>query len=392
MHLLSSRESAVEMETGEPPETVASHRQWISPLLVIVPVLVLAGSGWGFDTIGGGFGSKWGADPNAGTGAIVTWGYMLDGTGVDPAFRIDPFGFPDISGVVGQSNVTELRNVIDLNHESGDFDAAIQRAFDTWAEIANITFVGPLLDSGLDVGAVGATDPDIRIGAFMPDPAHWFADVGAIGFGPPGPPNPVDDFPLAGEILFNLARPAMSSPFHIAPGTEDVTPVNVFEFGDDLEGIFLHELGHAAIGLNHPSWEGDDPDRRVMYVGDFADPLAPPCCQAINRQLDPDDIDGARFVYGILADMDGDGDVDFDDIDDFVLGLLDPGAFEVLRGVMPAPRGDTDRDDDLDFDDIDDFVGIINGGQIQVVAEPASATLLVAAAGMGVLAGLVGRS
>jgi hypothetical protein len=63
----------------------------------------------------------------------------------------------------------------------------------------------------------------------------------------------------------------------------------------------------------------------------------------------------------ILGDMDCDRDVDFDDIDDFALGLNDPLAYEQLFGIAPAQKGDTDGDSDLDFDDITGFVDILNG-------------------------------
>lgn len=276
--------------------------------LCALATLLSTESAKSFDTIGKGNGSKWGDDTLAGTGAVVTWGFMLDGTETDPNFRIDPYAHPDISGVVGTSNITALRNVIDGNHGEGAFDAAIQRAFDTWSAAANITFVGPVVDSGLPVDSPNATYPNIRIGAFAPDPNHWFKDTGAIGYGPPGFPNEETQFPLSGDIFFNLNGLGMQSPFHIAPGEEDVTPVDVYNFGDDLEGLFLHELGHAAIGLNHPGWDGEDPDRRVMYVGDSAP--APFCCTAINRQLHADDIAGARFVYGVRGDYNRDRLVD----------------------------------------------------------------------------------
>jgi hypothetical protein len=276
----------------------------------IVLVTAFAANVAAFDTIGNGLASKWGADPAAGTGAIVTWGYILDGTPFDPSFRLDPFAHPDITGFVGGSDITELRTLIDGNHGTGAFDAAIQRAFDTWSAVANVTFVGPVTDSGLDVGSPNATYPNIRIGAFDPDPNHWFKDAGAIGIGPPGFITPEFQFPESGEIIFNLQRPAQQTPFHIAPGEEDVTPVDVFNFGDDLEGLFLHELGHAAIGLDHPGWDEEDPDRRLMYVGDWSDPNAPFCCTAINRQLHPDDIAGARYVYGVRGDYNHDRVVD----------------------------------------------------------------------------------
>jgi hypothetical protein len=64
-----------------------------------------------------------------------------------------------------------------------------------------------------------------------------------------------------------------------------------------------------------------------------------------------------------VGDMDFDGDVDFDDIDDFVLGLNDPAAYEALYGVPPATNGDMDGDGDQDFDDIAGFVAALASGQ-----------------------------
>jgi hypothetical protein len=267
---------------------------------LLIAVVLTANPTIAFETIGDGYGSKWGDDPNAGTGAIVTWGYMLDST------ELDPEGFPFHEAITGTSNMTQLRGDVDAAYGTGSFDAAIQRAFDTWSAVANITFVGPVTDSGLAVGAVGATSPHIRIGAFEAVPGEWFEFGSSIGLGPPGPWGP-DYFPLSGDVIFNVDGLGIQTPYQIAPGTEDVTPVNVWDYGDDVEGLFLHELGHAAMGLDHPSWDGEDPDRRLMYVGDFENPEAPYCCQAINRELHPDDIAAAQFVYGIRGDFNGDG-------------------------------------------------------------------------------------
>ncbi|MFV2070156.1 MAG: PEP-CTERM sorting domain-containing protein [Pirellulales bacterium] len=81
----------------------------------------------------------------------------------------------------------------------------------------------------------------------------------------------------------------------------------------------------------------------------------------------------------LLGDMDYDGDKDFDDIDDFVLGLNFPAAYEGLYGLPPSARGDTDQDGDVDFDDIAGFVAILNAGLVsggtQNVPEPATAIL-----------------
>lgn len=91
-----------------------------------------------------------------------------------------------------------------------------------------------------------------------------------------------------------------------------------------------------------------------------------------------------RLVLPLPGDMDSDGDVDFDDISPFVLGLNDPDSYESDFGVPPASRGDLDEDGDQDFDDIGAFVDAIIGGENQHVPEPS--TLLLA------LFGLVGAA
>lgn len=84
----------------------------------------------------------------------------------------------------------------------------------------------------------------------------------------------------------------------------------------------------------------------------------------------------------IVGDMDLDGDVDFDDIDPFVLGLNDPVAYESNYGISPATAGDTDGDGDFDFDDIPGFVTLLGGGSSLAshsIPEPASWVLLLGA-------------
>jgi hypothetical protein len=278
-------------------------------------------------TFGQGLGSKWGA-PEFGNPGTATWGYMLDTTTADPNFRMDPWGFPNSTGVVGTSNITELRRRIDSAHGAGSFDAAIQRAFDTWSAVADVTFVGPVIDSGRPFASPGAITPDIRIGAFTPEPGHSFNNVGAVGFGPPGP---FGNDPLAGDIMFNL-----NAQFFIASGTEDQTSLP--PFGNDLEGLMAHELGHAAIGLGHPPWEGANPDQRLMYVGQWDNPSAPPCCETINRFPAADDIAGARYVYGppgstdLPGDIDRDGDVDRKDAAMFAYSFGKQGGAVSTRG------------------------------------------------------------
>ena len=61
----------------------------------------------------------------------------------------------------------------------------------------------------------------------------------------------------------------------------------------------------------------------------------------------------------VLGDMNGDGAIDFDDIDPFVLGLTDPDSFEDAYGYLPTVPGDLDCNDAFDLDDIDPFVAAL---------------------------------
>jgi len=80
------------------------------------------------------------------------------------------------------------------------------------------------------------------------------------------------------------------------------------------------------------------------------------------------------FLYGLIGDMDLSGQVDANDVDDFVLGLTDPAAYQARYGVEASLRGDTDDDAalDLDFDDIAQFKRLVEGGAQPVLTMPAA--------------------
>ena len=300
-------------------------------------------------TFGSGWGSKW-DDPVHGTPATVTWGFVPDGTAMDA-------GFPLAPEVVGTSNVTQLRTDFDAVYGAGAFDAALQRAFDTWHAVAGISFVGPVADPGLPMGAPAAIAPDIRVSAFAPLAGSGFSFVGAVGYGPPGDDLNFPD-PVAGDIVFNLALPL------IMPAGAEGDPI--VEIGNDLENLFLHELGHAAMGLGHP----DQGPGEVMYVGVN-------CCDLINREPSPDDIAGAQVVYGLSSipacsngiDDDGDGRADFDpvthdDVPTFTAGVGDPGC-KNANSVREDPQCQNGLNDDgkigTDFDGGVSVLGAGNG-------------------------------
>jgi hypothetical protein len=200
--------------------------------------------------------------------------------------------------------------------------------------VAGISFVGPVSDPGLAIGAPPATTPHNRNAAFSPVASAGFSFVGAVGYGPPGNDLFFPD-PVAGDIVFNLALPL------IMPVGAEGAPIT--QIGNDLENLFLHELGHAAMGLGHPNQGPGD----VMYV--YAN-----CCDVINRKPSPDDITGAQVVYGpssIPACSNG-----IDDDGDGLEDLADPGCasasdLDERSPTLPCDNGaDDDGDGRKDFD------------------------------------------
>jgi hypothetical protein len=63
-----------------------------------------------------------------------------------------------------------------------------------------------------------------------------------------------------------------------------------------------------------------------------------------------------------LGDLDCDGDVDFDDINPFVLALSDPVGYGALYPNCQVLNGDCNQDGQVDFDDINAFVALLSGG------------------------------
>ncbi len=247
----------------------------------------------------------WG-NPTPGTSVTVTWSLMPDGTDVlrrPPVFPPDePFLFHDFWQ--GTSNLASIYAQLNIDPAVGEtlFLAAVNNAFATWEAVANINFV-QVPDAGLPLGfpeGVPADFPtppgvgDIRIGAFSLLPP--FDAFAAHAFEPPGnvssagqfltqhSPSTFGDITLNTNALFGVAPGAEGDPFDFSTG-----------FFNDIEGLLLHEIGHA-LGLTHPEEDGLDPDeaQAVMFVGAG-------CCDAIQRQLGVDDIAGIQALYNPTA-------------------------------------------------------------------------------------------
>ncbi len=182
---------------------------------------------------------KWG-DPTLGTGATITWSLVETSVSCP------------IASECPEATTTPLSSFLPTGYQ-----AEIQRAFDTWAAVADLTFIN-VLDGG---GAVGSeTVGDIRIGALNID-----NPLGILAFAYYPPSN-------GGAIAGDMALD--SSENWTIGGT-----------GIDLFSVVLHELGHS-LGLGHST-----DINAVMY----------PYYSSAISGLDADDIAGIQHIYGAAA-------------------------------------------------------------------------------------------
>ncbi len=149
---------------------------------------------------------KWG-DPLLGTGASISWSFMPTGPACDIHDCVDG----------------SIHSMFDFMPFG--FEAEVNRAFDVWSAVADLTFF-EILDDGADLDAVTSSG-DIRIGG------HSFGRArGILGHAYFPPENGVS---AAGDIHFNSDLDWVFSP--------DDTGINLFS-------IAMHEIGHS-LGLGH---------------------------------------------------------------------------------------------------------------------------------------------
>lgn len=180
---------------------------------------------------------KWG-DPTFGTGATITWSLMETSVSCP------------LPAECPESATTPLSSFLPAGYQ-----AEIQRAFDTWAAVANLTFIN-VTDGGAALGT--ETVGNIRIGALnIDDPLG----VLAYAYYPPS-----NGGAWAGDMILDSSE-----------------NWSIGSSGFDLFSIVLHELGHS-LGLDHT-----DVEEAVMY----------PYYHGVISGLHADDIAGIQYIYGV---------------------------------------------------------------------------------------------
>ncbi|MFV2070094.1 MAG: sulfatase, partial [Pirellulales bacterium] len=167
------------------------------------------------------------------------------------------------------------------------------------------------------------------------------------------------------------------------PYDDEIPPFELYNVGTreaGFESIVPNDLGETVNLALDPFWSD------VVEI--FSDRLSKWLSET-GAALPVDAVTGKRVDYPgqMTGDLDGDGDIDFDDIDTLILGLTKPADYEDLYGISPMVRGDTERDSDFDFDDIAFFVPLLRTGPAaaQAVPEPSTLVLLVVAWGVSLL-------
>jgi hypothetical protein len=158
--------------------------------------------------------------------------------------------------------------------------------------------------------------------------------------------------------------------------------VGVLDIDASISGVLGMEL--LTSGWFQKVLFGAGPDGYIEQVHfDFraADQMQGTMFLDINPDLD------VPVFTAVPGDMDVDGDVDFDDIPAFVLGLTDPAAYLAQYGQAATVHGDLDQSGTFDDDDIEPLVAMLNTpaaataifSAVTAVPEPGALVLLISA-------------
>jgi Tol biopolymer transport system component len=140
---------------------------------------------------------------------------------------------------------------------------------------------------------------------------------------------------------------------------------------DDFFDVFIRDTLYKTNSRISVAYDGGPVD------GDSRSPSISPNGRFVGFEsyasnIVPDDTNGVAdaFIYDrgcsdfLRGDSNCDGNIDFDDVEDFLLAMIDPDAYAVKHLTCDWEcNNDINRDGKVNFDDIDPFVEcLINGG------------------------------
>ncbi len=216
------------------------------------------------------------------------------------------------------------------------------------------------VDPAVDLSAAVWRDPDVGHDQVLQDYRVWLED------------NLVD-------ILIPMIYLSPSNNYLFEPNLTNVLSIATDARVAPGIGVYLHDNNNGGPEFTVQQLEtlynhGTNGVTLFAYSSFFSSGQL-----GIDRQIAVKDFLDST-IPRLLGDMDLDDDIDFDDIDDFVLGLNSSSGYEAIYGIHPKEHGDMDADGDIDFDDIDGFVQIlvtgVNGLTSNAVPEPPAAVLL----------------
>ncbi|GMQ80542.1 MAG: hypothetical protein BMS9Abin04_548 [Planctomycetia bacterium] len=246
---------------------------------------------------------------------------------------------PPSPGGGGDANMLEFLEIQNRSIEAIDLSD-----WSTW-EINGIGYEFPV-DQWIEPGEVLVIlpfDPVLDAAAVANFNAEYGVNIGANPARYLGPyPGKLSN---GGErlTLYSVDQPPASDPtakpliFQDEADYDDVSP---WPSSPDGTGDSLHRTAPDDFGSDWASWTAASPSPGVN-------------------------------TFGPLGDLERDGDVDFDDIDPFVLGLTNQPLYEAQYRITPIIPGDVNQDGRFDFDDIPDFVALLTGPPATAAASAA---------------------
>jgi hypothetical protein len=142
----------------------------------------------------------------------------------------------------------------------------------------------------------------------------------------------------------------------------DVLSGDTDVFSLDLDSVFPSLLAAGSTSTFHASIDSQHAPGtfNATYVLGFADDQTILGASTFTLTLN---LTGTLVQSYVLGDLNGDGRVDFDDLNPFALALNDPSGYATQFPTLNSSvLGDINHDGRLDFDDLNPFADLLNNG------------------------------